>query len=273
MEDQLNQFEDFLIIEKNLSNNTIQAYVNDIMQFQQSKVTPEEYMDMLFTKKLSHASIQRKMSAIKQFYKFQNIKLNIKLPKIQQTFKYTEYKDVIFALENCSNLQNKTFLYMLFATGARVSEALNLTLQQITPAIKNNELFFPLVGKGDKERIVFMTATTIDLLKEYIRIYSPSKFLFESKRTHKPLTRQWAHKILSQLALKLNLEHIHPHSLRHAQAMMLLESGADLIAIKELLGHAHLSTTERYLQLHWKHLQEAIALHPLNIKNSSDLSE
>lgn len=274
--EKISDFEDFLQIEKNLSKNTISAYLSDLHFFfeyiQNSdqntlETIVAQYIEFLRNNMISSASIARKISAIKQFYKFNDIVINVHLPKISNNMQIVDYKIIVKILEDIEDIKLKAFLYLLFATGGRVSEVLSIKKNDIIECIKTQKLHFTIIGKGKKERVVFITSDTLEILKHFLSMSVQNDkqlYLFQSGLIAKPMTRQWAHKMLKQLCLKMNVEHLHPHSFRHAQAMMLLESGVDLISIKELLGHAHLSTTERYLQLHWKHLKEAIDKHPLN---------
>lgn len=269
MFEHLDAFEEFLVIEKNLSKNTIQSYISDLLQFKEFNDDAEKYLAHLHNKQLHPNSIKRKFSAIKQFFKFIELPFNIKLPKTQQNLKIVDHKQLLQMIEECEKIRDKAFLHLLLATGCRVSEALHITNRQMQQCIKNQESHFVIAGKGNKERVVFITLNSLNLLHQYQKQEKTKKYLFESK-TGKPLTRQWAHKIIQQLAKKMNLEEtIHPHSFRHAQAMILLDAQVDLVTIQKILGHAHLQTTQIYLEMHFQQLQTAIKEHPLNMKQIS----
>ena len=265
-QDSLSLFEQMLIIEKNLSPNTVQAYMRDLIQFFSLECSPEEFLVHL-EQTSTIASIKRKFSALKQFCKFINIKLDISLPKTQTQLKLIDPQQLINIINNTTNLRDKTFLHILLATGCRVSECLKLTNNQIRECLINDQLYFTILGKGNKERTIFLTNKVLELIHEYRKKYNTKTWVFENK--NKPLTRQWAHKIIKQLGVKLNIENVHPHSFRHGQALLLLESGVDLISIQKILGHSDLKSTQIYLNLHFDQLEQELVKHPLQRSNSS----
>lgn len=306
---ELHSFIQMLKIEKNLSNNSIEAYIRDIKQFLIFKEFINEmnvhnaaqmYLEKLQSEQVETSSILRKFSAIKQFYKFQDLYLNMRLPKANKPLKIVDYKQILQLLDYVDNKRDKAFIYLLFATGARISEIVNLKLEQIEYCLKKRTGHFNLMGKGEKERVVFLTADGMDALNEYLSTRNDdSKYVFINSRkiadkdsdinavnsghlmskksvdkvnktgqldrsvdriVDRPLTRQWAFKMIDGLCKKANVPHLHPHDFRHAQAMLLLDAGTDLVSIQNILGHKHLSTTEKYLQLHWGHLVENVKL-------------
>lgn len=273
----LKRFRQQMIIEKNLSNNTINAYIIDIKQFLlfQTEIDYihriQHYIDHLEQQRTSTASILRKFTAIKQYCKFLDIYIEANLPKMQQNTQFTHYQDIITLIQSAENIKAKAFLALMFATGGRISEILSIKLKTIQTCLLSQQSHFNIIGKGKKERVVFITEHVKTILDEYLQTRTDKNlYLFPSRTGLQHISRQWGFKIVqnaSQQAYNatgnINFSHIHPHSFRHAQAMMLLESGADLVSIQKILGHAHLSTTERYLKLHWSHLLDGISKHPL----------
>lgn len=305
---ELQSFVQMLKIEKNLSNNSIEAYIRDIKQFLIFKEGLENkdvhdaaqmYLEKLQSEQVETSSILRKFSAIKQFYKFQDLYLNIRLPKANKPLKIVDYKQILKLLDYADNKRDKAFIYLLFATGARISEIVNLKLEQIEYCLKKRTGHFNLIGKGEKERVVFLTEDGMESLKDYLATRNDdSRYVFVNSRKitekdagidvvnqksvafrksvenldkpeDKPLTRQWAFKMIDGLCKKANIPHLHPHDFRHAQAMLLLDAGTDLVSIQNILGHKHLSTTEKYLQLHWGHLVENVKLLDMRVKKIS----
>lgn len=259
----LTAFETYLALEKNLQPNTICSYMSDLLQFTKSQLTPEEFIQFLLQKQLAISSIKRKYSALKQYYKFHKQTLSINLPSHNHILKLVCPHKIKELIETCTNIKYQAFLYTLLATGCRVSETLTIRTSTITHCIKQKQLHLIIKGKGNKERVVFLSSKALKLLQNYIARYKPFTYLF-SNRYNKPLTRQWAHKIIKQLSNNLGYDNIHPHSFRHAHAMILLESGADLLSIQKLLGHSTLKTTQIYLEQNWQHLEQALTKHPLS---------
>ncbi len=273
----LKRFRQQMIIEKNLSNNTINAYIIDIKQFLlfhpeiEYNQRIQKYIDHLEQQRISTASSLRKFTAIKQYCKFLDIYIEANLPKLQQNTQFTHYNDIITLIQSAENIKAKAFLALMFATGGRISEILSIKLKTIQTCLLSTQSYFNIIGKGRKERVVFITEHVKSILDTYIQSRTDKNpYLFHSRTGLNHISRQWGFKTVQQAALKAqqetcntNFAAIHPHSFRHAQAMMLLESGADLVSIQKILGHAHLSTTERYLKLHWSHLLDGIAKHPL----------
>lgn len=279
----IKRFKQQMIIEKNLSNNTIQAYIIDIKQFLLFQPEIEysqriqQYINHLEEQQTRATSILRKFTAIKQYCKFLDIYIEANLPKQQQNTQFTHYNDIITLVQSAENIKAKVFLALMFATGGRISEILSLKLKTVQLCLLSSQSHFNIIGKGKKERVVFITEHVKTILDEYIQGRTDkNQYLFPSRAGLGHISRQWGFKIVqnaSQQAYNVtgnsNFLHIHPHSFRHAQAMMLLESGADLVSIQKILGHAHLSTTERYLKLHWSHLLEGISKHPLAKKKNT----
>lgn len=241
-------------------------------QTQHYQMLAQNFITKLINNKQTVASVKRKACSIIQFYKFNNMNIKLHLPKGRSPLHLVDPQNIIALIKESKNIKTKAFLHLLLTTGCRVSEALSITNNLIAPCLQNQQLHLSILGKGGKERIVFLTPKTISLLNEYKATYPTTKFVFEShtkSHTKKPLTRQWAHKIIKQLCKNLSAkenftkDNIHPHSFRHAQALLLLESGADLLTIQKILGHRDLKTTQIYLEVNWNDLKKAIEKHPL----------
>lgn len=308
----LKKFRQQMVIEKNLSSNTVNAYISDIKQFLlfeqnlEYKERAVEYMKKLEENKMKSASVLRKFTAIKQYCKFLDIYMEVQLPKIQSNVQITKYEDIVKMIKCARNAKEKAFLALMFVTGGRISEILSLKVQALQKCLNGNRAqnYFNIMGKGKKERIVFVTEEVKEILEEYLQERSDASFnaiskkhteeneftdkrtigmskndinsikshsitsdknpyLFPARIKQSHISRQWGWDTVRRIAISLGMPEVHPHSFRHAQAMMLLESGADLISIQKILGHAHLSTTERYLKLHWGHLVDGMSKHPL----------
>lgn len=268
----LKKFRQQMVIEKNLSKNTINAYIVDIKQFllfpsHESDVSKKaaQYMESLQEQKLKVNSILRKFAAIRQYYQFLDIHLSVRLPKQRTVTQITNHQDIRKLIHSCENLKEKAFMQLLFATGGRISEIISLKVQQLHSCIYGTQQHFMLTGKGKKERVVFVNEQAKIAIYDYLQTRTDENiFLFPARLSVNHITRQWGFKVIQKAAKKLNLDNIHPHSFRHAKAMFLLDSNIDLVAIQKILGHAHLSTTERYLKLHWQHLMDGMSKHPLS---------
>ena len=269
-------FKSFLKLEKSVSSSTVEAYLLDINKFVQFlelkelDVSPEaaklshfqDFLSYINEFGLSAKSQARLISGIKAFFKYllledlikhdptqllESPKIPRKLPAVLSV---EEINDIIAAIDlsKPEGERNKTMLETLYSCGLRVSELINL---QITNIFFDSE-FIKVVGKGDKERIVPMGSVASKLIKQYIKdIRSHIKvkqghedFLF-LKRRGAQLTRQMVFIIINDVAAIARIEkNISPHTFRHSFATHLIEGGADLRAIQEMLGHESITTTE-----------------------------
>ncbi|ADE29884.1 site-specific tyrosine recombinase XerD [Rickettsia prowazekii] len=259
-----------------------------------------KWIEYLASNNLHARSINRKISTIKSYYAFLisenhtkfNPVLNIDLPKYQNKLPIILSIDQIkLILEYCSKdntpegIRLNAMINLLYASGLRVSELVSLKLADI---LTNNtskgtvRKIFSVLGKGNKERVIVINDQAVLSIIKYLEIRdffinkAKSKnliYLFPSSAVAGYMTRQNFAILLKSVALYtgLNPEHVSPHILRHSFASHLLEGGADLRVIQELLGHADISTTQIYTHLHTNHLKKALLHHPLN-KNSFILS-
>ncbi len=270
----LEKFLNYLHVEKGHSKNTLSAYEKDIGEFlqyleQQSipvrKTLGNHIMDYLLMRRntLSIASVARKLAAIKSFYKFmvlddvipespaQDIdspKLALKLPVV------LSIKEVGELIDSAKSLRDRLLLELFYATGMRVSEMVNLKVEDVD----FDDGWIRILGKGMKERFVPVGKNILKLLRKYIeeKKILPSGFLF-SKSNGKFMTRESIWKIVKKYSLKAGIPRkVAPHTLRHTFATHLLENGADLRTIQELLGHSNIDTTQIYTHINRRNIKE-----------------
>jgi len=293
----LNLFDSFLSyieLEKEYSKNTVSSYKNDLDDFKEflTKIDKDpieinkkdifNYLVFLSKKKLKPASLRRKISALRSFYKFlireelieNDPTIDLTLPKKDKVLPDVISVEEIEKLVNIipekgfKGKRDRALIELLYSSGLRVSEIINLKINEID--LKNG--YLKCFGKGSKERIVPFGSFAKDLLIEYIEERDKnninSDLLFVTKKGKK-IVRQEINNILNRYAKKSKLKKkIHPHMLRHSFATHLLERGADLRSVQELLGHVDISTTQIYTHLTKEHLREVyMNSHPLWRKN------
>lgn len=306
--------------EDGLSKNTILSYSKDLElfgKFLDSKkvaiedVNPDilkDYLYELHQQNLRSASVSRKISALKSFYKFlesertikenpalylQTPKADSKLPKFLSEKEVFKMLDYVNSDKSEFGIKLSCMLEILYASGLRVSELVSLPISAIYEEIdemgkKTLRNYLIIKGKGNKERIAPLNKSAINKLMEYLHLreklgQKDSKWLFvgsvrasKSKNRQKSadivvssyshLTRQRFNQMLKELAVKCSIDpsRVHPHVIRHSFATHLLNSGADLRILQELLGHANISTTEIYTHIMDSKLKDLVFKnHPL----------
>jgi len=286
MEKQINQYLDYLIYERNYSENTIINYRQELQKYQNyldekkknyQKITKEEireYLKYLDELKYKNSSISKNVSAIRSFYNYlvlkkilkNNIWTSIKNPKVKRkipNFLTTIELEKIFQkkeFQTSYEIRNSLILELLFATGLRVSELINIKLQNIN----DQERSIKTLGKGSKERIVYYGEYAEEILNLYFQKArkdllkgKKSDYLFVGRNSLK-LTRTRINEILEEEINKVGLKHhISPHVLRHTFATVLLNNGADIRSVQELLGHENLSTTQIYTHITSEQLRKS----------------
>jgi integrase/recombinase XerC len=288
----LKLFIEYLQIEKNYSQYTIEHYQHDISEFimfmtEQSILALEDvqyldarlYLTKLFEKKLARKTIARRISGLRSFYKFllredliqDNPFSLVSIPKIEKRlpeFFYEEELEQLFTSCETSTpvgQRNKALLELLYATGIRVSECCQIQLSDLDFSLSTVLIH----GKGGKDRYVPFGKFANDALKQYIgdgRLELVSKnhshdFLFVNFRGG-PLTVRGVRTILNSMIEKSTLNgKIHPHMLRHTFATHLLNKGADMRSVQELLGHAFLSSTQVYTHVTNEYLRRTYLNH------------
>ena len=286
-EDQyLGSFFNYLVIEKGLSSNSIKAYKIDIKKFvswlscskkpsfikiRESDVN--EYIAFMFKSKLSSSSVNRNISSIKAFYLFL-IKRKIIMispaaeiitPKKERYLPTSMSELEVEKLLNSPKssigieIRDKAMIEMLYATGMRISELVNLKLNNVD----TNRCVVKVLGKGSKERLIPFGENALEALNLYLNIRpsSNSKEVFLSNRKRRLSRVTFWQRIKTYLKrenLKLSIS---PHTLRHAFATHLLNRGADLRSVQLLLGHSDLSTTQIYTHIAKQRLSEVLKKH------------
>lgn len=268
MPDNLKEYENYLKFEKNYSMNTINSYLSDIKEYQEFKKgdilssTKEDILAYLKTiKNLESTTISHKISSLKSFFKYyqkrEKIKVNplanIKSPKIAKklpTYLTLEEVSKLLDIEIKSpyDARNKAILELLYSSGIRISELCNMQ----TSNYNSYECIIRLIGKGSKERIIPLGDYAISVLEDYINNYRPKinkkniNSIFINNRGD-AVSRQFIFKVIKKECLKKGIrKNVSPHTLRHTFATHLLQNGADLRIIQELLGHENISTTQIY---------------------------
>lgn len=266
----IDEYLNYLKVIKKDSNYTVVSYRNDLLELYGFKndllningSDVRDYLEFLYASGLSRSSIGRKMSAIRSFYRYLQkeglVKVNYfkerKLPRKDEGLpRYVKDNDLekmfsCFNRENVLDIRNALILEMLYATGIRIGELVNIKISDIDKS--SNEI--RILGKGRKERIVLYGSYCEDALDLYLResrCYldkNNSDYLFLNKNGGR-LSDRYIRKIIDNVVRKCELEyHVTPHTLRHTFATDMLNSGADLMTVKELLGHSSINTTGIY---------------------------
>ena len=278
----IEEFKKYLLIDRHYSDNTIKSYINDL----------DIYLDYLTKKKIDYLEVEDKnikdylkfinnkdertkahqISVLRSFYKYlilegtikNNPMENIDLPKLSKKLPNVLTVDEVNNLLDINlntpfDYRNKAMLELMYGSGLRVSELINLRLEDID---LNYEVV-RTIGKGSKERIVPFGNYASKALNDYINTYRPmlikkeaSEYLFLNNHG-KNMTRQGFFKIIKEIALEKGIKkELSPHTLRHSFATHLLNGGADLRSIQEMLGHSDSSTTQRYTLVSKEKLKE-----------------
>ena len=281
----LRSFLNYLLVDKGLSNNTAKAYEADISSFFQWLDNEDlkyknlqedhinQYISFLFQRKMRSSSVNRKISSIKSFYIFlvkrnflKNSPLNdLVTPKqekyLPESMSEAEVDKLLNSPDVANKIENrdKAMIEMLYATGMRISELVNLKITDVDM----KRCVVKVFGKGSKERLVPFGETALDSLKSYLndREQSSSKEIFLSNRGKK-MTRVAFWQRVKIYLIRENLKNsISPHTLRHAFATHLLNRGADLRSVQLLLGHSDLSTTQIYTHIAKQRLSDVLKKH------------
>lgn len=285
----MDQFLKTLEYEQNYSVHTIKNYEHDLKEFvkfiKNKNIVSIEYNDIrqyllyLFENKYEKKTIARKISTLRSFYKYlyneeiisnnpmiliSNPKLDKKLPKF---LNYDDLERVLSIpdIKTPVGIRDALILEMLYSTGIRVSELVNIKLEDIN--ISNRQI--KILGKGNKERYVFFGKICLEKLNNYLkngRPYLNKKnidYLFLNKRSNQ-LSDRSVRQVIDEVAKKAELKmNISPHVLRHTFATHMLNGGADLKSVQELLGHENLSTTSIYTHVSNEHLRKTyLNCHP-----------
>lgn len=273
----IDKYLEYLKVVKKYSDKTIISYYDDLVEYNEfiqnnfSNITDinydtvKEYMKYLYERGINKNTISRKLSSIRGLYNYlvredivttnyferiSNPKKDIYLPK----FLRDEELDKIFSIcseNNPINQRDTLIIELLYATGIRVSELVNIKIKDID----RNEKVIKVIGKGNKERIVLYNNHTKKAMDIYLgdgyHVFNKvnSGYLILNKDGNK-LSERYVRNIINKLVRKAGLDiKISPHTLRHTFATDMLEEGADLMTVKELLGHESLNTTSIYTHI------------------------
>lgn len=287
MEQIIKEFITILRYEINLSDNTTESYqrdINKLVEFlKKNSITDLDQVDSKIISQffniqrkegLSSSTTARYMTSIKRFFQFlednnyihknptitlSKVKISRKLPEVLSFYEVDKILQMP-KVDDVAGLRDKAILELLYSSGLRVSELINL---------KVNDLFFDdeivrVLGKGSKERIVPMGSSAIEWIKKYLLHSRPSlekkmnsqNHLFLNKKGTK-LSRMAIWQIVDKYSKEAGIEkEVHPHIFRHSFATHLLEGGADLRAVQEMLGHADISTTQIYTHVDRNYIKQ-----------------
>lgn len=273
----IDKYLEYLKVERKYSNKTILSYKDDLIEYNEflgnnftnilniDMNIVNNYMKYLYDRKITKSSISRKLSSIRGLYnylvrediikenhfnKIQNPKRELYLPK----FLKDEELDKIFSVCNSNNPteeRDTLIIELLYATGVRVSELVNIKIKDIN----REEKLIKVLGKGNKERMVIYNNHTKKALDTYLKDgynyfnKKSSEYLILNKNGNK-LSERYIREIINKKVSQASLDiKISPHTLRHTFATDILENGADLMTVKELLGHESLNTTSIYTHI------------------------
>ncbi len=287
MENHIENFINFLIVERNLAANTIEAYASDLVKYidfllakginninEVRSTDIVTYLTKLHGRDLSSFTIARNLSALRMFHRFlmsENIsnfnptdsisspKLASRLPVVLDQF---EVERLIEQPDTATykGTRDRALLEFAYATGVRVSELISIKLSDLF----FNDQLVRVLGKGSKIRMIPIGERAIEAVEDYCqnsrpflaKPYEKNSFLFLNNRG-KPLTRMGFWKILRNYVLQAGISKpVSPHTIRHSFATHLIEGGADLRAVQEMLGHVSITTTQIYTHLDREYLKE-----------------
>lgn len=273
--DNINQFLEYLVVIKKYSENTIISYKNDLIELFDfckerkinylniNKKEVNSYLEYLYNKNIDKNTISRKLSSLRSYYNYllnseiisynyfnliHNPRHNTKLPNYLKE----EELDKMFSVPDIDTplgTRNRLILEILYATGIRVSELVNIKIKDIN--FDNRTI--KILGKGNKERMVVYGNHCEEILELYLNSFrkellknKTNEYLILNKNGNQITTRM-IRNILDDIILKCSLDkHVYPHMIRHSFATAMLNNGADIISVKELLGHESVNTTTIY---------------------------
>lgn len=293
MEKAITEFKNYLLVEKNASPNTLDGYLHDIAQFKEflihsghaiesgsiqiekiDRLAIRSFMGYLYDKNYSGTTMRRKLSTLSSFFRFlcregtlkNNVAKTVPAPRMQNKLPSYFSVDEMFRLlqlpegEGFLPIRNRALLELFYSCGLRISELVGLSLE----GINLNSRMVKVLGKGGKERLLPMGRHCIEALKNYLnarmdkvrKLGPDTEQLFLNHRGA-AITVRGVRKVVDKYIKQGNFAGgVSPHSIRHSFATHLLEGGADLRSIQELLGHSSLSTTQKYTHLTLDRLSE-----------------
>jgi integrase/recombinase XerD len=285
----IEQFLDYLLVERGLARNTLKSYQTDLHRFseflKQHRLLVTDFQEVAFTKylaairagadSLTESSIARNVVAIRTFYLFLQKRFDLSVdidefipPKIPKRLPKALTLDQVMHLVNSfsddsAGLRDAAIVELLYGSGCRISELLDLNLKSLQS--ESNQQFLKVVGKGNKERFIPLGSYARKALDAYLTRARPNfvkgknvSALFVNQRGGK-LSRQSVWSMLKRQGKLIKLSEVSPHSLRHSFATHLLDGGADIRAVQELLGHSNVATTQIYTLVTIDKLRESYA--------------
>jgi integrase/recombinase XerD len=283
------KFEAYLLTEKRVAKNTFFSYQRDLNQFIEflekntfslEKLTGDElkkFVHYLYGLKLSARSIARKISTLKTFFAYLNRHFDIKnsakelhIPKIEKRLPtYLTQEEVKRVLEHSEKdrsplgIRNSIMLYLLYSSGMRVSELINIKISDI----HFDTRFISIEGKGGKQRMIPLPEVIMTLLYDYLQKHTRNDFPTSTDSIYlfpimygkkiKPISRQSCWGILKKLCEQAGIKRaVSPHQLRHSFATHMLEKGVDLRSLQVLLGHEEITTVEVYTHVETSQLRK-----------------
>ena len=275
----IDEFMNFLAVEKGASHNTIEAYSRDLLRYADflrsrgiqtvGEANPDDvvsYLGRIQKDGLNPSSVNRGLAAIRVFYKYllrerrvdQNPVANIELAKVWMRLPDTLSQEEMSRLlmqpgsDTTTGIRDTAMLELMYATGTRVSELISLTTSSINWQVG----YLVAMGKGEKERVIPVGQSAYDCLYSYVHearsvfLRKESTDVLFLSRLGEGFTRQGFWKMVKKYTLKAGLaKKVHPHTFRHSFATHLLEGGADLRSVQIMLGHADISTTQIYTHI------------------------
>lgn len=303
----IERFLEMLAAQRQASQNTLAAYKRDLNDFfavkdhvadAVSRQDIIDYLEILTIRNVSQATVVRRLSALKQFYGFMveegfcaknplnsidRPRVKRHLPSVLSQAEVESLLNSIAAEPTPQNIRLAALLELLYSTGLRVSELMELPLRSLVynSTTKQLEDHILVRGKGRRERMVHLNQPAKDALLVYLSVREffvnragkkGALWLFPSRAKEGHLTRQRFGQLLKEQAVEAGLdpEMVHPHALRHAFATHLLQNGADLLVIQKLLGHADIGTTQLYTHVVPQQLWDLLTQHhPLSLRENS----
>lgn len=297
MNNALEKYQQYLLIEKGISLKTIDSYLSELKicaTYLESKESTKiqnatilQLLNFLSELNASITTYNHYITVLRSFYKFllkekytllfhiDDLEYKKRKRSYPNVLKLSEIQQLIHTLDNgLYDQRNKTIILILYCSGLRVSELVELKLSQIN----FKEGYIRCFGKGSKEKVIYCGDVLTIILKSYLNQIRPeilhfrtSEYLFINK-IGEPLTRKYIYDIITKAAKKANLhKKVTPHTLRHTFATHLLENGADLRSIQEMLGHKDIATTQIYTHLSNQNIKESYLKHFKDIEE--DLSK
>ncbi|MDO4624135.1 MAG: site-specific tyrosine recombinase XerD [Enterococcus hirae] len=291
MNEEINDYLHYLTIERGLSLNTRKSYERDLLQYlhylEDEQITSWQdvdryvvinYLEKMHDEKKAPATVTRMITSLRRFHQFlrqerltdhdpmQHIDTPKKVQKLPSTLSLTEVERLIETPDTTKNLgiRDRAILEVMYATGVRVSELVGLKLSDLHLSLG----LVQTLGKGDKERIIPLGDYAIQWLERYLDearpllVANPSETHVFVNHHGTGLSRQGIWKNLKQLVREAGInKEVTPHTLRHSFATHLLENGADLRTVQELLGHADISTTQIYTHITKKRMTDVYKQH------------